>query len=173
MRKQFIQILVGTAAVTTALVVFHRILLVVLTVCLMALGAALSAIFYDLQDLGLDRSSPSVKRGIELREEVQKLAVQNIGPRSMDEIASAYFPPGTSIQDAITMLKAAHASIEGPKSFVDLRPGQQDNRWFGVIAILFFGGIAGGPQAHFVLESDPQQPTIIQHASGDIMSVYL
>ena len=173
MRKQAIQILAGIAAVMTIFVVFHRILLVVLTVCLLALGAALSAIFYDLQDLGLDRSSPSVKHGIELREEVGKLAVQHIGPRSIDEIASAYFPPGMSIQDAITMLRAAHASIEGPKLFVDMRPGRQDNRWFGVIAIIFFGGIAGGPQAHFVLESDRQQPTIIQHASGDIMSVYL
>lgn len=59
MRKQDIQILAGTAAVITVFAVFHRILLVVLTVCLLALGAALSASFYYLQDLGLDRSSPS------------------------------------------------------------------------------------------------------------------
>jgi hypothetical protein len=164
---------VAAAVVTTIFVVFHRILLAVLTVCLLALATALSAIFYDLQDLGLDRSSPSVKRGIELREEVRKLAVQKIGPRSIDEIVSSYFPPGTSIQDAITMLRAAHASIDGPKLFVDMRPGRQDSRWFGVIAIIFFGGIAGGPQADLVLESDRQQPTIIKHASGHIMSVYL
>jgi hypothetical protein len=172
-RKQDIQILAGTATVITVFAVFHRILLVVFTVCLLALGTALSAIFYDLQDLGLDRSSPSVKRGIELREEVGKLAVQNIGPRSIDEIVSVYFPPGTSIQDAITMLKAAHASIDGPKLFVNMRPQGRTTEWFGVRAIIFFGGIAGGPQADFVLESDRQQPTIVQHASGYIMSVYL
>jgi hypothetical protein len=172
-RKQDILILAGTAAVITVFAVFHRILLVVLTVCLLALGAALSASFYYLQDLGLDRSSPSVKRGIELREEARKLAFQNIGPRNMDEIVSAYFPPGTSVQDAITMLKAAHVSIEGPKLFVATPPDGKTTQWFGVRACIFFGSIAGGPQAWFILETDQANPTIITRARGSIMSVYL
>lgn len=173
MRKQHIQILVGTAAVVTIFVVFHRILLVLFTVCLLALGAALSSSFYYLQDLGLDHSSPSVKRGIELREETRKLAVQDNGSGDIDDIVSAYFPPGTSVQDAITMLKAAHASIEGPRLFATARPDGKTTEWFGVRACIFFGSIAGGPQAWFILEMDQPNPTIIIRARGSIMSVYL
>ena len=144
----------------------------VFTVCVFALGGALSAIFYDLQDLGLDRSCPSVKRRVELRDEAQKLAAQNNGPRSIDEIVSAYLPPGTSIQDAITMLKAAHASIDGPRLFVFTLPDGKTTEWFGVRACMFFGGIAGGPQVWFDLETDHPNPTIVRHARGSMISLH-
>jgi hypothetical protein len=172
-RKQHIQILAGTAAVVTIFVVFHRILLVLFTVFLLALGAASSASYYYLQDLGLDRSSPSAKRGIELREEARKVAIQDNGSGTIDDIASAYFSPGTSVQDAITMLKAAHASIDGPRLFVDTAPDGKTTEWFGVRACIFLGSIAGGPQVWFYLDTDHPNPTTIRHARGSIMSVYL
>ena len=72
------------------------------------------------------------------------------------------------------MLKAAHASIDGPRLFVYTDPNRtKTTEWFGVRAGIFFGGIAGGPQVWFKLETDHPNPTLVRHATGSIWSVYL
>jgi hypothetical protein len=172
MRRCYLYILSGAAAVITIGAVFHRTVFGAWNICAFAVGIALSPIFSALQDFGLDPSSPLVQRGIELRHTARKLAEHNSASWDVDPIISAYIPPGTSFQDAFRTLRAAHASIEGPKLFVGTRPDGKTPEWFGVRAIIFFGGIAGGPQAWFLLETD-QPPTIIQRASGFTMSVYL
>jgi hypothetical protein len=172
MKRRHLYILSGAASVITISAVFHRTVFGAWNICALALGVALSPILSDLQDFGLDPSSPLVQRGIELHQTARKLAEQNSASWDVDPIVSAYFPPGTSFQDAVTILRAAHASIDGPKLFVGMGPDGKTTEWFGVTAIIFFGGITGGPQAWFLLETD-QPPTTIRRASGFTMSVYL
>src|ERR1700726_4425037 len=118
MRRYICLVVAWAAALITMCAVFSRPLLAAWSFCLFVLGAALSPVLYELQDLALDRSNPLVKRGIELHQAAQELAKQGSRPWDVDPIVSSYFPAGTSFQDALTILRAAHASIEGPKLFV-------------------------------------------------------
>jgi hypothetical protein len=169
MRKHVCLLAGVAAAVVTTIFVLPHILLFVY-VCFFQLSCALCSIYYHHQGSQLDLANPAVRRGAKLNDETLKLAIQHIGPRSIDDIASAYFPPGTSVQDAITMLKATgHASIDGPRLFKVTRPDGKRTEWFGVRAYIPYAG----PQVWFDLETDQPNPTTIRHARGSIMSVYL
>jgi hypothetical protein len=152
------------AAVLTTIFVLPHILLFVF-VCLFELGCAL----YQHQAFQPDFSNPTVKRGVQLNEETRRLAVQHIGPRTIDGIASAYFPPGTSVQDAITMLTATgHVWIEGPALFRDTRPDGKATEGFGFRARIAYRA-PRNPQIWFNLETD-RPPSKVRHARGSILS---
>ena len=76
MRRYICLVVAWAAALITMCAVFSRPLLAAWSFCLFVLGAALSPVLYELQDLALDRSNPLVKRGIELHQAAQELAKQ-------------------------------------------------------------------------------------------------
>jgi hypothetical protein len=99
------------AAVLTTIFVLPHILLFVF-VCLFELGCAL----YQHQAFQPDFSNPTVKRGVQLNEETRRLAVQHIGPGTIDGIASAYFPPGN-------LGARRNHNVDGNWSCLDRRAG--------------------------------------------------
>lgn len=165
MKKRTAGLLVGAVAAVVTTIFVLPYILVFVYVCIWAL----CDMYYHYQGSQLDLSNPAVRRGVKLNDAALKLAMQHSGPRRIDDIASDYFPPGTSVQDAITMLKSTgHAWLEGPRLFhTRLRDGKT-TEWFGFRACIPY---VGGSQVWFDIETD-QPPTKIRHARGSTMSGY-
>jgi hypothetical protein len=172
---------VGVAAVITIFFAFFgRILIVAFISCLLLLGNAssdaLSPIAHNLRTLLLNHSDPLVKRGFELREavvtEFERLENQpTMASRNLDSIVSECIPPGTSFQDALTILNAADTTIKPPSSYTY---GHQQH--FVVTAEFTLKRyFVGHTFALFVLETDPPNPkaTVVKEARGQIDSTSL
>jgi hypothetical protein len=99
------------------------------------------------------------------------------GENQIDAIVSRSIPPGTSFQDAVAILTAAHFTVGRPESVSNPdNNGDKTERFvtkgdLRLLSIFIFGGTS----ASITLDTDRPnpEPTVVKRAGGVIRSLYL
>jgi hypothetical protein len=99
------------------------------------------------------------------------------GENQIDAIVTKSIPPGTSFQDAVAILTAAHFTVGHPESVSNPdNHGDKTERFVikGDLKLLSVF-VLGGTSAYIILDTDRPnpEPTTVKRAGGFIRSVYL